>query len=133
MKPGAIHFGLAALALAVGLGLKSYRYADRFAPGDGKDIARITDVLTAAGWTAVPRDGIALPFALASFSKPGCSAELTVAPLGFSREFVDEMRLALGPDVGFVESGSGLGLLAVSPAQQAPAGACSAPATGAWG
>ena len=127
-----IGIGAAVLALALGLGLKAERYAGRFADHSAENQARVAAVLASEGWLAIPNAGTPLPFAFATFAKPGCGAKLMVARLGSSRELVDEVRLALGPDVGFIETTAALGLLAVAPASASNAGPCSAPSAGRW-
>ena len=124
----------AAIVIALGLGLKAQRYAGQFEDRQAEDLQRIAAFVAPGGWSPVPHTGTPLPFAFVTFAKPGRARKLTVVPLGSSRELVDEVRLALGSDVGFVETGksvprgwaalfapapSALGLLAMSPAPAA--------------
>lgn len=150
MRRQSLAFGAAALVIALGLGLKSQRYAGQFEDRQADDMARIAAVAASEGWTLVESAGGTLPFVHATFVKPGCANHLRVAPLGSSRELVAEVELAFGPDVMFVETDpasrsrgfslSGwfapglkpLGRIAVSPAPVEHQSACGPPAAGRW-
>lgn len=132
MSTRTVSFAAAALVLAVGLGLKAERYAGRFADHKADDQARVAAVLAKDGWSPVANAGAPLPFDFATFAKPGCTGNVVIATLGSSRELVDEVKLALGPGTGFVETAGPLGLLAVWPAPAAGDARCSAPAADRW-
>lgn len=132
MRKDVIAIGFAVVAMTAGAILKLNRYEGRFLPNDGKDMAQVSAILAAQGWSAGKNVGGQLPFSLAAYSKPGCPGELLVAPLGFSREMVDDARLAMGPETLFLESGSTLGLLAISQPKVHPLTSCSLPGAREW-
>jgi len=147
MNTKIIPLALVGLLIAAGLGLKVDRYAGQFEDRQAEDLKRIAAFLAPGGWSPVPHDGRPLPFAFVTLAKPGCGAKLIVAPLGSSHELIDEVRLALGPDLAFVETSKGqpsrlagllgqaenqLGLLAVSPAPGSATAGCQTPSLARW-
>lgn len=150
---------VALLAVLLGLGLKGHRYAGRFSDHTAADQLRLSGFLGKAGWLPAETAITGLPFAALTFVKAGCPAPLIVASLGTTLELADDVRMALGEDVAFLQDGepvrdpalfgSQLGdltrslrtadeapgtlhLLAVAPAPRTAAAVCAPPPLASW-
>lgn len=141
---------LLAAAIVAGLVIKTARYRPLHAAGEADGLAAITALMLKHGWREVPGRGAGYPFTYASFVKEGCGRPLIVAVLGDATELIDDVKLALGPDVGLLERGqspdavapalpgtlgswlSGHNLVAVSPAPASTGGLCAGPTAAEW-
>lgn len=153
MTPARMLVLVAALAASLaGLAFKTHRYASQFDEPDTANMGTLATFMATQGWTPVPAAAAGgYPFTYIRFAKAGCPRPLVVATLGRDRELADDVRLALGPDVGFIERIPGgepngkVGLagrlthwlappelLAVAPAPREHGGECSGPSLADW-
>ena len=141
---------LLAVAIVAGLAIKTARYRPVHEMGEAEGVKALGLLMAKHGWTADAGRSAGYPFTYASFVKAGCGRPLIVAMLRDGAELVDDVKLALGPDVGFVERGqspdvvatrlhgtvswwlSGRDLLAVSPAPTSNDGPCAGPTAAEW-
>lgn len=139
-----------AAAIVAGLAVKTQRYGPQFSAGTSGHEPALAAFMILHGWTLVPDKSPGYPFVSATFVRTGCNVPVVVALLGNVADLADDVRLALGPNVRFLErgrrpQGAAVGLarrfadwmstrdvLAVSPAPPVSESTCSGPSLDDW-